>query len=127
MMNLCVLVELAAIVALIVGVPVPLAGMVALLAATPATAVVIWRILKTDKTVSGVVDVAFLFFSWASLPCLLALHARGGVGENVFRLIVALRVFAAVSIRRLCLQWTQKLTCDVNDDHERVFRNASDE
>ncbi len=123
MIHISVLVELTAIVALIVGVPLPLAGTVALLAATPATAVLIRRILKTDKTVSGVVDLAFLFCSWTSLPCLLVLHATDGVGENVFRLIVAVRVFAAVSIWRLYSQSMQTSRSHVNDEEERVSQD----
>ena len=100
MVRVGVLIELLAIIALVVGVPIPIAGTVALIAATPTSAVAILRTLKTDMTAIGVIDVAFYFFTWTSLPCLLALHATDGVGENVFRLIIAARVFATVSLWR---------------------------
>jgi hypothetical protein len=116
MIPICVLVELLAIVALIVGVPVPAAGTTALLAATPASAVTIWRTLKTDKTFNGVVDTAFYFSTWTSLPCLLALHATDGVGENVFRLIIAARVFAAVSLWKHAALWKKSAMSDVSND-----------
>jgi len=124
MIQICVLVELLAVVALIVGVPVPVAGTAALLAATPATAVAIWRILKTDKTFTGVVDTAFLFFTWTALPCLLAMHARDGVGENVFRFIIAARVFAGVSLWRHSSHWNKSTTSDVNRDGKRLLRES---
>ena len=105
MIQLGLIVELLAILALIVGVPVPIAGTVALIAATPTTAIAILRILKINLTASDAVDIAFLFFTWVLLPCLLVLHAKDGVGENVFRFIIAARFFAAASIWRLSLQW----------------------
>lgn len=120
MIPICVLVELLAIAALIVGVPVPVAGTLALLAATPATAVALWRILKSDRTFNGVVDSAFYLFTWTLLPCLLALYATDGVGENVFRLIVAARVFAAVCIWRFCSQSRQTSTSHMNEVDESV-------
>lgn len=120
MMHICVIAELLAVIALIMGMSVPIAGTAALLAATPASAVTIGRILKTEKSFSGVVDTAFLFFTWALLPCLLALHATDGVGENVFRLIVSARVFAAVSIWRHSSQWKQTSTNNSNNDDECV-------
>ena len=109
MIPVCVLVEVLAIVGLIVGVPVAVAGTAALLAATPASAVAIWRILKTDRTLNEVVDAGFFLFTWTSLPCLLALHATDGVGENVFRFIIAARVFAAVSLWRAVPEASQAI------------------
>lgn len=122
MIHFFVLLEIVAIVALILGVPVPVAGTAALLTATPASAMAIWRSIKTDRTSTGFVDLAFFFFTWALLPCLLALHATDGVGENVFRLIITARVFAAVSIWRRCSPWKQSSTSNVNDDDARVLR-----
>jgi hypothetical protein len=111
-MHLGVLVELLAIIALIAGIPVPIAGTVALIAATPTSAVAILRTLKTDKTANGVVDTAFLFFTWSLLPCLLVRYATGGVGENVFRFTIAARIFAVVSIWRLSSRWKQSSAGD---------------
>jgi hypothetical protein len=98
MISICVKVELLAIMALIVGVPVPVAATVALLAATPATAITIWSLLNAEQSLHGVVDILFLFITWALLPCLLALHGTYGVDGNLFRLIVVSRIFAAITI-----------------------------
>lgn len=95
--RLGLLAELLAIIALIAGIPVLVAGTVALIAATPTSAAVIYRILRTDKTGMGVLNVLFFFFTWAMIPCLLLLHVTNGVDENVFRFVVAVRIFAAVS------------------------------
>ena len=48
MMRVGVLLELLAIIAMIVGAPIPIAGTAALIAATPATAVAIFRTRKTN-------------------------------------------------------------------------------
>lgn len=101
MMYLGVLIELLAIIALIAGIPVPVAGTVALIAATPTSAVAILRILKSKKTASSAVDIAFLFLTWTLLLCLLLQYATVGVGENVFRFTIAARLFAAASLWRL--------------------------
>lgn len=98
-------VEVLAIAALIAGIPVVFAAMIALIAATPTSAYTIYRIFRTDKSGTGVVDVVFLFLTWTMLPCMLLLHATDGVGENVFRLMVAVRVFSVVSIWRHLRQW----------------------
>ena len=119
MMVLGVLVELLAIIALVAGVPVPVAGAVALIAATPTSAVAIYRTLKADHTAIGVVNVAFLFFTWSLLPCLLVMYATDGVGENVFRFIVTVRIFAAVVIWRQSCDWDKRSHCvDGGDDRE---------
>ena len=121
MMRLGVLVELLAIIALIAGVPVALAGTVALIAATPTSAVAIYRTLKTERTAIGAVDVAFLFFTWAMIPCLLLQHATGGVGENVFRFIVSIRIVAAVSIWRHSSEWHKRSNdCDDGGDNREL-------
>jgi hypothetical protein len=104
-----VLIELLAIIAMIIGAPIPVAGMVALIAATPTTAVAIFRTWKTDKTVNGVIELVFYFFTWIALPCLLARYATDGVGENLFRFTIAARIFAAVCIWRLSSPWKQSL------------------
>ena len=106
MMRLGVLVELLAIVALMLGVPVPISASVALLAATPTTAVTLFRLLKSDKSGGSLVDVAFLFFTWAMLPCLVALYATDGVSETTFRFIVAIRVAAAFNIWTISNKWS---------------------
>jgi len=103
------LVELLAIVALIAEIPVAIAGTVALIAATPTSAYTIYRILRTDKSATGVLEVVFLFLTWTMLPCMLLLHATDGVGENVFRFFVAVRIFAAASIWRHLRQWQRSL------------------
>ncbi|WP_182865591.1 hypothetical protein [Stieleria mannarensis] len=104
-MRFGLLVELSAIIALIAGVPVPIAGTAALIAATPTSAIAIFRIAKSEKTASGAVDMAFLFLTWGMLPCLLVRCATDGVGENVFRFIIAARVFAVASIWRHASRW----------------------
>lgn len=108
MIQLGLSVELLAIIALIAGVPVPIAGTVALIAATPTSAVAILRIWRTSKSILGVIDLAFLFFAWALLPCLLVRYATDGVGENMARFTIAARVFAAASIWKLSSQWQSK-------------------
>ena len=70
MIQLALSIELLAIIALIAGVPVPIAGTVALIAATPTTAIALRRIFKIKMTAMDAVDIAFLFFTWALLPCL---------------------------------------------------------
>ncbi len=106
MMRFGLLIELLAIIALVLGVPVPVSATVALIAATPTTAVALFRLLKSDRGGGGPVDVAFLFFTWAMLPCLVALYATGGVSETAFRFIVTIRVFAAASIWALLNRWS---------------------
>lgn len=120
MISICLLVELLAILALILGMPVPVAATVALFAATPATAITIWSLLKTDKSLHGVLDIVFLFSTWGLLPCLLVLHAKDGVGENMFRFMVASRIFAVVSIWRIRPRWKQDSTNIVNTNDQRL-------
>jgi len=114
MMRFGVLVELLAIIALMLGVPVPISATVALAAATPTTAVALFRLLKSDRSGGSVVDVAFLFFTWALLPCLIALYATDGVSETVFRFVVTVRVFAAANIWAMLNQSHHSVT--VNED-----------
>ncbi len=121
MMQLCLLVELLAIIALIAGVPIPIAGTVALIAATPTSAISIIRILKSGMTASAAIDIGFLFFAWIMLPCLLVQNATDGVGENVFRFIVAARVFAAASIWRHLSQRRADSAILVTDGKNRVL------
>ncbi len=113
MIHLGVLLELLAIIALIAGVPIPIAGTLALVAATPTSAVAILRILKTDKTALGMVNAVFLISTWIILPCLLVQYATDGVGENVFRFTIAARIFAAATIWRLSSRWKQSSTARV--------------
>jgi hypothetical protein len=110
MMRFGVPIELLAIIALIVGVPIPIAGTVALIAATLTSSVAILRILKTDNMAIGVIDVVFYFFTWTLIPCMLVQYATDGVSENLFRLVIAARVFAAVSLWRLSMQWQSKIS-----------------
>ncbi len=110
MMHLGVFVELLAIIALIADVPIPIAGTVALVAATPTSAVAILRILKTEKTALEVVNAVFLFSTWLMLPCLLVQYATDDAGDNVFRFTVAVRIFAAATIWRLSSRWNQRST-----------------
>lgn len=106
-MRLGVFVELVAIIAVMGGVPVPISGTVALLAATPVSAIVIYRLLKLDRSGGSLVDVVFHFFTWAMLPCLLAMYATDGVGEANFRFIVATRLAAAADTWRLLRRWNK--------------------
>jgi hypothetical protein len=108
MMRFGVLIELLATIALIVGVPIPIAGTVALIAATLTSAVAILRKLKTDNTLIGVIDVVFYFFTWTLIPCMLVQYATNGVSENLFRFLIAARVFAAASLWSLSMQWQRK-------------------
>ena len=121
MIRVCVLAELLAIIALIAGIPVTVACTVAIIAATPATAVAIYRILKNDKSGAGFVDVdiVVLFLTWTMLPCLLLLHATAGVDENVFRFVVAARTFAAASIWRHTSEWHKRSNGSVDGGDNR--------
>lgn len=107
MMRSGVLIELLAIIALMAGVPVPVSATVALLAATPTSAVVIYGLLKSDRSGGSLVDVAFHFFTWAMLACLLAMYAADGIGEANFRFIVSVRVATAADTWRLLRRWHQ--------------------
>ena len=101
MMHVGVLIEVLAIISLTAGVPIPIAGTIAWISAMPTSAVAILRILKSDQTVVGAIDIAFLFFTWTLLPCLLLRYATDGVGENVFLITIAARLSAAVNLWRL--------------------------
>ena len=113
--RLGVLAELLAIIALIVGVSIPIAGTLALIAATPTSAIAIFKILKSDKTASGAIETAFLFLTWILLPCMLMQYANEGIGENVFRFIIAARVFAGASIWKHSSQWKRSSNVHVMD------------
>lgn len=105
-----ILIELLALIALMSGIPVPVSATVALVAATPTSAIAIYRLLRSDKSGGGVLDVVFLFFTWTMLPCLLLLHATDRESEAVVRLIAWTRVFAAVSIWSLLNRWHRDAT-----------------
>jgi len=105
-MRFGVLIELLAIIALMLGVPVPISATVALIAATPTTGVALFRLLNSDRSGGTLIDVAFLFFTWAMLPCLVALYATDGVSETTFRFIVTVRVAAAFNIWTLSNRWS---------------------
>lgn len=97
-LRLGALIESLAISALIAGIPVPIAGTIALTVATPTTSLSIYQVLKVDRTPAGAVNVIFLFLAWAMLPCLLIQQMTYGLSEELLRLTVILRVFAAIDI-----------------------------
>ena len=108
MMHVGVAIEVLAIIALVAGISALFAATVALIAATPTTAVAIRRILKINMSVTDAVDVAFLFLTWAMLPCLLVWYATDNIDENAFWFTIAARVFAVATIWRLSSRWEQR-------------------